>query len=400
MVDWYQKGVRPLLFHGVKLDPEWLHQRSLTLLSTLATSAADIEPPPSWLNQQLNRPVQAWLRDRCQMQDARLTQTLWHQTFANPLGLAAGFDKDGLAARAWPLLGFGYAELGTVTLHAQLGNPRPRLFRLPRDQAVINRMGFNNQGAAQLAQRLQQFWQVDRSPIPIGINLGKSKITALDQAVEDYTQSFRLLRELGDYFVVNVSSPNTPGLRSLQAAASLGPILAGLQAENTQAKPLLVKIAPDLEWDAITEILQLAQDHQLAGIIATNTTIRRDGLKTDRILATGNRATEESGGLSGAPLRDRATAVIRFLYEQSQGTIPIIGVGGIFTAADAWAKLTAGATLLQTYTGWIYNGPEMIKSVLTGLAQQLDRHQIDHIGDAIGQDLPFIKSEKDRTVAK
>ena len=386
MVDWYQQGVRPLLFHGVKLDPEWLHQRALQLLQTLAAPAGDAHSLPPWMQGSMHR----WLRDRCQVQDDRLRQTLWHQNFPNPMGLAAGFDKDGLAARAWPLLGFGYAELGTVTFHAQPGNPKPRLFRLPRDQAVINRMGFNNEGAAQLARRCQQNWQTDTPPIPIGINLGKSKITPLETAVEDYVQSFQLLKDLGDYFVVNVSSPNTPGLRSLQARENLAPILAGLQAHNTQCKPLLVKIAPDLDSAEIAEVLQLAETHQLAGIIATNTTIRREGLKTHRILKTGNRVTEESGGLSGAPLRDRATEVIRFLHQQSQGQLIIIGVGGIFTAQDAWEKLNAGATLLQVYTGWIYGGPEMVRRVLEGVVQQLEKHQISHISEVIGQQLPFI----------
>ncbi|MEL6381489.1 MAG: quinone-dependent dihydroorotate dehydrogenase [Cyanobacteria bacterium J06626_18] len=384
MVDWYRWGVRPLLFYGFRPDPEWLHQRSLAFLHT---ASAPLRTTHRW--PPLQKSLQTWCRDRCQFQDERLSQTIWNQTFPNPMGLAAGFDKDGLAARAWSQLGFGSAELGTVTFYAQPGNAQPRLFRLLRDQAVINRMGFNNAGAAQLAQRLQEYRKAEPLAIPIGINLGKSKITPLETAVDDYVQSFRLLKDWGDYFVVNVSSPNTPGLRSLQASENLAPILAGLQAENTAQKPLLVKISPDLEWDAIAAVLHLAQAHQLAGIIATNTTIRRDGLKTDRILATGNRSTEETGGLSGAPLRDRATAVIRFLYKESQGQVPIVGVGGIFTARDAWAKLAAGATLLQVYTGWIYGGPEMVRRVLLGLVQQLEKHQMGHISEAIGRDLPF-----------
>ena len=382
MVDWYQQGVRPLLFHGVKLAPEWLHQQSLQLLAKVADTQS-----PTAANWAL---VQRWLRDRCQFTDTRLSQSLWNLTFANPMGLAAGFDKDGIAAQAWFLMGFGFAELGTVTRHPQPGNEQPRLFRLPQDQAVINRMGFNNQGAAQLAERLQQSWQRQSAVIPIGINLGKSKITPLDQAVEDYIHSFRLLKALGDYFVVNVSSPNTPGLRSLQAKENLAPILAALQAENTDRKPLLVKIAPDLDWPAIAEVLELATAYDLSGIIATNTTIGREGLKTERLQATGNRVTEEPGGLSGAPLRDRATAVIQFLYRESQGQIPIIGVGGIFTAEDAWVKLNAGATLLQVYTGWIYGGPEMVRRILQGLVQQLDHHQVETIQSVIGQNLPFI----------
>ena len=386
MIDWYRRGVRPILFYGLRPDPEWLHQRSLAFLQTVSAPLATSQGVPQWFHQGL----QNWFRDRCQLQDERLSQTVWGQTFPNPMGLAAGFDKDGLAARAWSQLGFGFAELGTVTWHAQPGNPQPRLFRLPRDQAVINRMGFNNAGAAQLAERLQGYQSSGAFTIPLGLNLGKSKITPLATAVDDYVQSFRLLKDLGDYFVVNVSSPNTPGLRSLQASENLAPILAGLQSENTARKPLLVKIAPDLAWDAIAEVLHLAQAHELAGIIATNTTIRRDGLKTERILATGNRVTAEAGGLSGAPLRDRATAVIRFLHQESRGQVPIVGVGGILTAQDAWEKLTAGATLLQVYTGWVYGGPEMVRHVLAGLVGQLEKHQIRHISDVIGKDVPFI----------
>ncbi|MEM0980661.1 MAG: quinone-dependent dihydroorotate dehydrogenase [Cyanobacteria bacterium P01_H01_bin.58] len=384
-MDWYRQVIRPLLFQGVKLDPEWLHQRSLAFLQALAAEDAASSTLPQWIAM----PTQRWLRDRCQFQDDRLAQVVWNQTFSNPMGLAAGFDKDGLAARAWSLLGFGYAELGTVTWQSQPGNPRPRLFRLPRDRAVINRMGFNNGGAVHLAKQLKQHWPTRQSSIPIGVNLGKSKVTPLEEAVNDYVQSFRCLKDLGDYFVVNVSSPNTPGLRSLQASENLAPIFAALQAENTEQKPLLVKIAPDLEWSAIADVLHLTQAHQLAGIIATNTTIRREGLKTERILPTGNSVTTEAGGLSGAPLRDRATEVIGFLYKESQGQLPIIGVGGIFTAQDAWAKLTAGATLLQVYTGWIYEGPEMVRRVSEGLVQQLQRQQIDHIAAIVGQNIPW-----------
>lgn len=384
MVDWYQQGIRPLLFHGIRIDPEWLHQRTLNILQLLAAPPEQLPPLASNLSH--------WLRDRCQFVDDRLSQSLWGLTFANPMGLAAGFDKDGIAAQAWSLMGFGYAELGTVTRHPQPGNPKPRLFRLPKDNAAINRMGFNNQGATQLAERLEGYWKAQPSPIPIGINLGKSKITPLETAVEDYVQSFQRLKHLGDYFVVNVSSPNTPGLRSLQTKENLSPILAALQAENRDRKPLLVKIAPDLDWAAIHEVLTLAHDHNLAGIIATNTTIQREGLKTDRILQTGNRAVDEPGGLSGAPLRQKSTAVIQFIHHETQGQLPIMGVGGIFTARDAWQKLSAGATLLQVYTGWIYGGPEMVRRVLEGLAQQLTHHRLEKLQDAIGQNLPFVKA--------
>ena len=288
-----------------------------------------------------------------------------------------------MAANLWSGFGFGFAELGTVTFHAQPGNPRPRLFRLPADQAALNRMGFNNQGAAVLAQRLQGSHD---AKIPLGVNLGKSKVTPLEAAAADYLESFKLLKEWGDYFVVNVSSPNTPGLRSLQATDQLEPILSALQTENQAQKPLLIKIAPDLEWEAIADVIHLSQQYNLAGIIATNTTIRRDGLKTETIQATGNAVVQEAGGISGAPLRQRSTEVIRFIYQQTQGKLPIVGVGGIFTAEDAWEKITAGASLIQVYTGWFYEGPGMVRRVLEGLLQKLDARALHSLQDAIGLD--------------
>ncbi|NJN20856.1 MAG: quinone-dependent dihydroorotate dehydrogenase [Leptolyngbya sp. RL_3_1] len=378
MVDAYRDLIRPILFQGLKTDPEWLHLRALETLAGLA-------PRPEAGSRLLGRrPIQQWLTRQTCYQDPRLAQTLWHCDFANPLGLAAGFDKDGTAALAWPLLGFGFAELGTVTFHPQPGNARPRLFRLPADQAVLNRMGFNNGGAGALAARLQQYWSQNSPEIPMGINLGKSKITPLDEAVTDYVRSFKLLRDWGQYFVVNVSSPNTPGLRSLQTRAQLSPILAALQAENPDAKPLLVKIAPDLEWEEIAAIADLAMEHQLAGIIATNTTTERQGLKTQTLWRTGQSVAAEAGGISGAPLRSRATEVVRFIYRHCQGQLPIVGVGGIFTAEDAWERITAGASLLQVYTGWVYEGPMMVRRVLEGLTAKLEAHGLDGITDAVG----------------
>lgn len=319
--------------------------------------------------------------------DQRLQQSLWGLNFANPIGLAAGFDKDGVAAGVWSHFGFGFAELGTVTLQAQPGNPRPRLFRLLADQAALNRMGFNNQGAAKLAERLQQQARRQRlAGFPIGVNLGKSKVTPLEEAAADYLGSFRLLKAWGDYFVVNVSSPNTPGLRSLQAADQLEPILAALQAENSDAKPLLLKIAPDLEWEAIAATVELAQRYNLAGMIATNTTIRRDGLQTAVVPTTGNPIADEAGGISGAPVRQRSTEVIRFIWRQTQGKLPIIGVGGVFTAQDAWEKITAGASLVQVYTGWIYEGPSMVRRILSGLQQRLEAEGMATIATAVGQE--------------
>jgi len=364
-LDIYKAGLRPLLFSGLKADPENLHRQTLRWLNALEGR--------SWTH-----PVLASLYG---VSHPALAQRLWSLSFANPLGLAAGFDKDGEAAGLWSAFGFGFAELGTVTLHAQPGNPLPRLFRLPLDQAVLNRMGFNNQGAAALAARLQSRASGRPEGFQLGINLGKSKITELDQAAADYLGSFKLLKQLGDYFVVNVSSPNTVGLRSLQAADQLEPILAALQQENDRQKPLLVKIAPDLDWDEIQAVLDLAKTYRLDGIIATNTTIRRD-LKTQSL--DGISVEEQAGGISGLPLQQRATDVIRFIYQQTAGELPIIGVGGIFTAADAWDKLTAGASLLQVYTGWIYEGPWMVKRILQGLVQRLEAEGLQHISEAVG----------------
>lgn len=400
-MDIYQSSIRPILFSALKADPEWLHQQTFRLLS--------------WMDRTCDRPlgqlIQSQLQQTYCLKNTAIEQTLWGLKFPNPLGLAAGFDKDGIAARIWGNFGFGFAELGTVTLHAQPGNPRPRLFRLLEDKAVLNRMGFNNHGAEALGRRLEEGLNVSKSKlkhsqelnidklkvepsnlqpststIPLGINLGKSKVTPLEDAAADYLGSFRLLKDLGDYFVVNVSSPNTPGLRSLQDAAQLGVILEALQQENNAQKPLLVKIAPDLEWDAIADVIKLAQTYQLAGIVATNTTIRRDMLKTQMIEATGKPVKEEAGGISGAPLRERSTEVIRFIYQETQGQLPIIGVGGIFTAEDAWEKITAGASLIQVYTGWIYEGPWMVRRILQGLLQKLEERGLTSIAEAVGRE--------------
>ena len=325
------------------------------------------------------------------LQDKRLQQQLWGIDFPNPLGLAAGFDKDGVAAHIWSNFGFGFAEMGTVTFQPQPGNPRPRLFRLPEDFAVLNRMGFNNHGAAMMARRLaeENNARTLRS-IPLGINLGKSKITPLEAAAADYLGSFRALKAWGDYFVVNVSSPNTPGLRSLQDAAQLGLILDALQQENQGQKPILVKIAPDLEWEAIADILEIAKTYQLAGIIATNTTIRRDGLKTQIVAKTGKPVVDEAGGISGLPLRDRSTEIIRFIYQHTQAQLPIIGVGGIFTAEDAWEKIIAGASLIQVYTSWIYEGIGIVNTILAGLLQKLEQHDLNCISEAVGSQLSVV----------
>jgi dihydroorotate dehydrogenase len=373
-VDIYQSAISPVIFNLLKTDPEFLHQQTIRSLT--------------WWEENSDRSSVHWLNLKLQQSlcfaDPRLEQKLWGLHFPNPVGLAAGFDKDAAATNIWSNLGFGFAEMGTVTFHPQPGNPPPRLFRLPLDDAALNRMGFNNSGAEVVAKRLIVQRQKHTSAIPIGINLGKSKVTPLAEAPTDYLQSFRLLKDLGDYFVVNVSSPNTPGLRSLQDATMLASILAALQQENNTQKPIFVKIAPDLEWEAIADIISLAKTYQLAGIIATNTTISRDGLKTPIIEATGNPPSQEAGGISGAPVRDRSTEIIRFIWQRTQGEIPIIGVGGIFSADHAWEKITAGASLVQVYTGWIYQGPGMVRRILTGLLTKLDQNGLNSISDAVG----------------
>ncbi|WP_404790531.1 quinone-dependent dihydroorotate dehydrogenase [Altericista sp. CCNU0014] len=385
-MDIYQFALRPLMFSGLKVDPETVHRQFMELCDRLERNCD--RPWGRWTLQQIY--------SRLGWTDARLNQTLWGLSFPNPIGLAAGFDKDGAASNVWPAFGFGFAELGTVTRHAQPGNPQPRLFRLPADEAAINRMGFNNKGAARMAEvlaasqcRSAALDRVGLPTVPIGINLGKSKITPLEDAVGDYCESFRLLRDFGDYGVVNVSSPNTPGLRSLQSVAQLEPILSALQQENPLRKPILVKIAPDLVWEDVAAIADLVRRYSLAGMIATNTTLSREGLKTERLLATGRSPLEEAGGLSGAPLRARSTEVIRFIWDSTQGTVPIVGVGGVFTARDAWEKLAAGSSLVQVYTGWTYEGPWMVRRILEGLVRSLQLHQLHHISEAVGTGLPY-----------
>ncbi len=388
MVNIYRSVILPILFSGFKADPEWVHHQVLSILNSMDTYSS---------NQPIGL-IQTMMHKSFCLEDTRLEQTLWGLNFKNPVGLAAGYDKDGVAINVWPRLGFGFAEIGTVTFHQQPGNPQPRLFRLPVDRAVLNRMGFNNQGATALAIRLQAQGKINlRSPstqentslMPpsfflYGINIGKSKITSLEAAATDYLSSFQLLKDWGDYFVVNVSSPNTPGLRSLQNVDSLSKILSALQAENKGVKPILIKVAPDLETEAITAIIEIIKQYKIAGIIATNTTIKRDNLQTKIIAKTGKPVTEEAGGISGAPLTQRSTKIIKFIWQQTEGKLPIIGIGGIFTAEDAWDKITAGASLIQVYTGWVYQGPGMVKQILQGLLQKLDERGLNSISEAIG----------------
>lgn len=300
-------------------------------------------------------------------------------TFPNPVGLAAGLDKNGIALQPLAALGFGFIEAGTVTYHAQPGNPRPRLFRLREDEALINRAGFNNDGAAAFARRVEQH----RPSCVLGVSIGKSKITPLEKATEDYLASFELVYKVADYVAVNVSSPNTPQLRELQQSQQLTSLLSALQKRNRELQrplPLLVKLSPDLERSELETIVDVVERLQIDGIIATNTTTSRENLRTDarRVAACGE------GGLSGKPIKARSTKMIADLYELTGGRIPLIGVGGIFTAEDAWEKITAGASLVQLYTGFIYQGPNIAREINEGLAAILAREGLANINEAVG----------------
>ncbi len=294
--------------------------------------------------------------------DPGLSKTLWGLRFDNPVGLAAGFDKDAKYIDELALLGFGFIEIGTVTPLPQDGNAKPRLFRLPKDRALINRMGFNNEGVRAAAERLRK----RKTKIIIGGNIGKNKITPNDKALDDYETCFRELYDYVDYFTVNVSSPNTPNLRELQDRKPLMQLLTRLQIVNTQLgkeKPILLKIAPDLTREQLDDIIEIVFTTRIHGIVATNTTISRSGLRTP----TAEVDAMGAGGLSGLPVKDKSTEVIRYLHQRSAGKIPMIAAGGIFNAADAKEKLDAGAVLVQVYTGFIYEGPAIVKKICKGL---------------------------------
>ncbi len=301
--------------------------------------------------------------------------------FPNPLGLAAGFDKNGVVVNQLAALGFGFVEVGTVTLKPQPGNPRPRLFRLPDDRALINRLGFNNDGADVVADRLAK---LDRKCI-VGVNIGKNKDVPNEDAVENYLACFEIMHPVADYIAVNVSSPNTPNLRDLQCAESLEPLLAALTAKNAEMgrKPLLVKIAPDLLEAEIEATVDVCLRFGVDGMIATNTTVSRDGLRT-------NVSELGEGGLSGQPLFERSNAVISTIYRYSNGKMPVIGVGGVFTAEDAFAKIAAGASLVQAYTGFVYRGPTFTADVNRGLARILDERGFGSVAEAVGSAAPLV----------
>jgi len=376
----YRRFIGPLLSRDDGADAEQLSRLTLTTLGQVALRR----------NWPLVRGTLEGLAGELQRRDPRLEQTLFGCRFPNPVGLAAGFDKNGVAAAVWDRFGFGFAELGTVTWYRQSGNPRPRLFRLATERAALNRMGFNNDGAEAMRRCLerQSLPPAGQRPAVLGINLGKSKLMPLERAPDDYASSLELLAPLADYAVVNVSSPNTPGLRDLQDETLLRRLVERLR-RLPGCPPLLVKIAPDLEDDAIDAIARLAYEEGLAGVIAVNTSLDRLGLAERRLVQTGRSLAEEAGGLSGRPLRRRALEVLRRLRATAGPALPLIGVGGIDSPETAWERITAGASLVQLYTGWIYEGPDLVPAILEGLGLQLQVHGLASITDAVGTGLPW-----------
>lgn len=341
--------VHRLLFD---LDPEEAHELALGVLAFWSERGPLLEVPGRLLR----------------VEDPRLKVEAFGLAFPNPLGLAAGMDKDARALGAWWALGFGFVEVGTLTPRPQPGNPRPRLFRLVEDQALINRMGFNNRGAQEAARRLRCF--LGRGlPLPVGINLGKNWDTPLERVAEDYLEALKLLEPYGDYFVLNVSSPNTPGLRTLQEGPLLDELLARLRPAT--AKPLLLKVAPDLSLAALDQVLELVLKHRLEGLVAVNTTLDRQGLRSPW--------AKEAGGLSGKPLAQRSLEVLRHI--RSAGGLEVISVGGVFSIEDIWERLMAGASLVQVYTGLVYEGPLFPRRLLKGLLQRMEAEGIRSLAE-------------------
>jgi dihydroorotate dehydrogenase len=332
----YERLVRPLLF---ALSPEAAHNVAIRNLRAAS----------NW---------PAALRQLERFRPPRKPTTVFGLTFPNPIGLAAGFDKNGVAVPAWAALGFGFVEIGTVTAKSQPGNPKPRIFRYPEQEALINSLGFNNDGADAVAARLHALRESGRWPaIPVGINLGKSKLAPLEEAVADYLYSFRLLAPLADYIVLNVSSPNTPGLRSLQEHDALTQLLDAVRSGNERVrKPVLLKIAPDLSGPDLQQIIATSEQNGVAGIIATNTTLDHAAIP---------RSLDQTGGLSGRPLREKSTEFIREIRARSK--LPLIASGGVADAASAREKLAAGAQLIQVYTGYVYRGPGLLREIVEGL---------------------------------
>jgi dihydroorotate dehydrogenase len=345
--------LRPALF---RLPAETAHSLAQTVLSAGQ-----------------RRPIANGLERRYRVEDDRLAVDVFDRRFPNPVGVAAGFDKNGRFPLALASLGFGHVEIGGVTADPQSGNPRPRMFRLPEDEAIVNRMGFNNDGADRVGSRLARQHLPD---VPLGINIGKSKATPAERAPEDYRYTYRRVADYGDFFVVNVSSPNTPGLRDLQGETQLRGILTALQAAG--ASPLLVKLSPDLTEGAIEDAIDVVEELEIDGIVATNTS-------TDRPETLRGRHRSEEGGLSGRPIEARSTETVRFIAERTN--VPIVGVGGVFTAEDAYRKIRAGASLVQLYTALVYRGPSIAREINEGLLALLERDGFDAVNEAVGADM-------------
>jgi len=364
----WEKVARQLLF---KLPAEGAHHFSMGAFDKLLTLT----------------PVSAAFAKRYTVNDESLKSQLFGLSFDNPVGLAAGFDKDAAWFAKLAALGFGHVEVGTITGQPQDGNDRPRLFRLPKDKAIINRMGFNNRGADNAAQRLAKSARYRPGDI-LGINIGKTKVVPVEQATDDYLYSFERLFTFADYFTVNVSSPNTPGLRTLQNREPLIELLTSIQSKNLQLaadheiakKPILLKIAPDVSDEQLADIVSILKEIKLDGIIATNTTLSRANLKTTGAEVEGIGA----GGLSGSPLTGRSRAVVAALYSELNGEVPIIGVGGIMKGEDAWQMICAGASLVQIYTGFIYGGPGIVRDINRHLLKRLKENEMGSITEAIG----------------
>ncbi len=361
----YKSLIRPLLF---RKDPEQSHEMILGLLARMEFLYGTLE-------------------DFYKVDDERLVVKIGSLTFPNPVGLAGGFDKNVTAPKMLSAFGFGFMEVGAITAQAQPGNPKPRLYRLPEDDALINRLGFNNEGAAALAVKLERLRARDGRPkIPLGMNIGRTKIVETKDAVGDFLACFELLFPHGDFFTLNVSSPNTPNLRDLQEKSLLRELLSAVQEKNcelsararTGLKPVFVKIAPDMEFAQVDEIIDVVEQAKLTGIVATNATaFMREGLKSVN--------GPQPGGLSGRPITAMVTKFIAHIYQITQGRLPIIGVGGIFNAQDAYEKIKAGANAVQIYTGWVFEGPGAVKQINKGLLRLLERDGLKNISAAVGR---------------
>ncbi|HEY2920814.1 MAG TPA: quinone-dependent dihydroorotate dehydrogenase [Candidatus Binatia bacterium] len=360
----YKSLIRPLLFHK---DPEASHEMILALLAR-------------------NEFLYGALERFYKVEDERLVVRVGPLTFPNPVGLAAGFDKNAEAPKMISSFGFGFMEIGAITAQAQPGNPKPRLYRLPEDDALINRLGFNNEGAEAIALKLERLrGRGGRPKIPLGINIGRTKVVETKDAVADFLSCFERLFHHGDFFTLNVSSPNTPDLRDLQEKTLLRDLVSAVQEKNRRLadhaaidpKPVFVKIAPDMEFTQVDEIIDVVESERLTGIVATNATaFMRKDLRSPH--------SSEPGGLSGRPITSLVTTFIAHIHKVTRGRLPIIGVGGIFNAQDAYDKIRAGASAVQIYTGWIYEGPSAVKQINKGLLRLIERDGLKHISEAIG----------------